>query len=68
MSGSALDGLDIAYAHVTESAGKWQFEILHAHTYAYDKSWLEKLRSAITLSAYDYQLLHTQYGHYIFLT
>ncbi len=27
MSGSSLDGLDIAYVHLLETRGKWSFEI-----------------------------------------
>jgi anhydro-N-acetylmuramic acid kinase len=65
MSGSALDGLDIAYVSFSETAGKWDFEIQHAETFEYDPQWAEKLRSAINLSALDYQLLHVDYGHYI---
>ena len=65
MSGSALDGLDIAYVHFTEQAGKWDFEIKAAETSGYDTTWKEKLQSAIDLSALDYQLLHVEYGHYI---
>jgi anhydro-N-acetylmuramic acid kinase len=65
MSGSSLDGLDIAYVHFHETAGKWQYELLHADCYAYDETWAVKLKNAIHLSALDYQLLHTAYGHYI---
>ena len=65
MSGSSLDGLDIAYVHLQETAGKWNFEILAAECYPYDAVWKSKLKNAITLSALDYQLLHAAYGHYI---
>jgi anhydro-N-acetylmuramic acid kinase len=65
MSGSSLDGLDIAYVHLHETAGKWSFEIITAACYPYDDAWQQKLKNAIHLSALDYQLLHTAYGHYI---
>ena len=65
MSGSALDGLDIVYAHFQETGGKWSYEIEQADTLPYSAGWTERLKSAVTLSALDYQLLHTDYGHYI---
>jgi anhydro-N-acetylmuramic acid kinase len=65
MSGSSLDGLDIAFVHLHENAGKWNFEIIKADCYEYHEEWKNKLRSAIKLNALDYQLLHTSYGHYL---
>lgn len=64
MSGSSLDGLDIAYVHLHETAGKWTYEIVHSQCRPYTADWVEKLGNAVTLSAIDYQLLHTAYGHF----
>lgn len=65
MSGSSLDGLDIAFAEILENGGKWSYEIVHADCVPYSADWIQKLKNATTLSALDYQLLHTAYGHYI---
>lgn len=65
MSGSSLDGLDIAFVEFHENAGKWTYSILEADCYPYPESWTARLKNAITLSALDYQLLHTDYGHYL---
>lgn len=65
MSGSSLDGLDIAYVHLHETGGKWTFELIQADCYAYDAELANQLRHATQLNALNYQLLHTQYGHYI---
>ena len=65
MSGSSLDGLDIAFVQLQENGGKWSYEILQADCIEYDNTWIEKLKNAISLSALDYQLLHTEYGHYL---
>jgi len=65
MSGSSLDGLDIAFAEFQENAGKWSYEIRQASCYPYDEDWSGRLETASTLPALDYQLLHTEYGHYI---
>jgi anhydro-N-acetylmuramic acid kinase len=65
MSGSSLDGLDIAYTHLHENAGKWEYQIVHAVCYPYPAGWGERLAAAGLLSALDYQLLHTDYGHWL---
>ena len=65
MSGSSLDGLDIAFVEFQENAGKWQYEILEAACYGYTEEWADRLKNATSLTALDYQLLHTDYGHYI---
>ena len=64
MSGSSLDGLDIVYVHLQETAGKWAYEILHADCMPYDAIWMERLANAVNLPAAAYQLLHTGYGAY----
>jgi anhydro-N-acetylmuramic acid kinase len=64
MSGSSLDGLDIAYVEFQEEAGKWRYEIVEAECCSYPEEWISKLQQAINMSARDYQLLHTAYGHY----
>jgi len=72
MSGSSLDGLDIAYVHLQErtstkkdSPRQWEFTILQAACYPYPPEWRQALASARDLSALEYQLLHTRYGHYL---
>ena len=65
MSGSSLDGLDIAFVKFTETAGKWEFEIECAACIGYENEWLDKLKNAIHFSALEYQLLHTDYGRFI---
>ena len=65
MSGSSLDGLDIVFVELHENAGSWSFEIKAADCYEYSEEWKQRLQSATLLSALDYQLLHTDYGHYL---
>lgn len=64
MSGSSLDGLDIAFVELQEQGGKWSYEILQADCYGYSDEWVNKLKNAVNLSAKEYQLLHADYGHY----
>ncbi len=65
MSGSSLDGLDIAFVEFTETAGQWDYEIKCAACIEYENEWIEKLKNAIHLPAGDYQLLHTDYGRFL---
>lgn len=65
MSGSSLDGLDIVFAEFHENAGKWTYSIEEAACYIYPEEWELKLKNAFSLSALDYQLLHTAYGHFL---
>jgi anhydro-N-acetylmuramic acid kinase len=65
MSGSSLDGLDIAFAEFQENAGKWTYDIKTADCYSYPSNWIEKLKTATSLNGLAYQLLHVEYGHYI---
>jgi hypothetical protein len=44
MSGSSLDGLDIAFAEFQENGGKWSFEILNTECYSYSDEWINKLK------------------------
>lgn len=65
MSGSSLDGLDIAFVELHENGGNWTHSILAADCFAYTPEWAEKLKTATSLPALQYQLLHTEYGHYL---
>ena len=65
MSGSSLDGLDIAFVSFVENRGAWSYEIKAAQTYPYSDDWQRKLQQAINLPAYDYLQLHSEYGRFI---
>lgn len=65
MSGSSLDGLDIVFAHFQEVAGKWNYEVKAADCHPYPDEWRKRLENAERLSALDYCLLHTEFGHYL---
>jgi len=65
MSGSSLDGLDVAFVVFNEAGGKWSYSMETAECLPYSSSWVEKLRNAIHLNAREYMLLHCDYGHYI---
>ena len=64
MSGSSLDGLDIAFVELQEVSGSWTYNLRNAVTYEYPKEWVEKLSHATSLNALEYHLLDTAYGKY----
>lgn len=65
MSGTSLDGLDIALCRFNLNKGKWSFSIEHAVTVAYSASWRKSLAEAHWLSAQDLIQLHGAYGLYL---
>src|SRR5258708_5819431 len=65
MSGSSLDGLDIAFVELDDSGGKWQYSLKSAACYEYEEEWSQKLLQAKTLNAFDYLVLDAAYGKYI---
>lgn len=65
MSGSSLDGLDLAFVELEESGGKWNYMIKASQCIAYTKEWKTKLLNATSLSAFEYLLLHAEFGKYI---
>jgi anhydro-N-acetylmuramic acid kinase len=65
MSGSSLDGLDLAFVEFQEQGGNWSYQQLAAGCYPYPMEWREKLMNATAMSAQDYLQLHVDYGHYL---
>jgi anhydro-N-acetylmuramic acid kinase len=65
MSGSSLDGLDLAFIEFEEIGGVWTYRIPASTCYAYHEEWTNRLKNAVHLSAYEYLLLHSAYGKYI---
>jgi anhydro-N-acetylmuramic acid kinase len=61
MSGTSLDGLDIALCSFRKEE-KWHFMIIDAVTVSYDESLKQRLKDAGNMSAYDIIAFHKQYG------
>ncbi|MCW3076465.1 MAG: hypothetical protein JWO32_1074 [Bacteroidetes bacterium] len=65
MSGTSLDGLDLALCTFEKKENSFGFEILASKTIDYNKSWKETLANAKELNAERYFRLHHNYGSYI---
>jgi anhydro-N-acetylmuramic acid kinase len=61
MSGTSLDGVDLAHIEFWIKKDQWQFKIKEATTVPYSKIWIEKLKGAIQFSADDLELLNEEY-------
>jgi anhydro-N-acetylmuramic acid kinase len=64
MSGTSLDGLDLAAVEFIYSAGRWEFAIVAAETIAYTSEWEERLKSSPALPGEQLMELHSSYGRY----
>ncbi|MBL3657007.1 anhydro-N-acetylmuramic acid kinase [Fulvivirga sediminis] len=65
MSGTSLDGLDIAYCHFRLDDQQWGFKIIHAETVEYPLEMIEKLMKSTTLSGLQLTQLDHELGSYI---
>ena len=62
MSGSSLDGLDIAYAEFWKENSNWNYNLLKGETIEYSTGWKNILTEIRTYSASKLMELHHQYG------
>ncbi len=65
MSGTSLDGTDIAYCTFNEDYSSWIFKIVKAQTIPYPVAWENKLRKASEMNAQELIKTHVEYGHYL---
>ncbi len=65
MSGSSLDGLDIAYCEFKEDGGKWSYEVLKSACIPYPVVWQLRLSKLVLQNAINYLKTHFFFGHYL---
>ena len=66
MSGTSLDGIDIAELDFQISAaGNWTFEIGKAETMPYPSTWVAILKEAVNFSEGRLTTLNKDYTHYL---
>lgn len=64
MSGTSLDGLDIAYTSIVYK-NRWKAKIIAGTTVKYTAAWKKKLSTAHLLGGEELLALHAEYGKYI---
>jgi len=65
MSGTSLDGLDIAAVEFWQEKKNWKFQIIETETLSYSKEWENRLRTSTGLSGEKLIQLHTDYGRFL---
>ena len=61
MSGTSLDGVDLAHIYLTLHNNKWTFKIIESETVGYSQKWITKLKSAIDYSEIALKKLNEEY-------
>ena len=61
MSGTSLDGVDLAYIVFTVKNNEWDFQILESETVPYSIDWLNKLKIAVGFSETALEKLNQDY-------
>ena len=65
MSGSSMDGLDIAYCTFEEIGGKWSFTINKTECVEFEPSWKNRLHEVASLNGRELLLTHSAFGHWM---
>jgi anhydro-N-acetylmuramic acid kinase len=64
MSGTSLDGLDIAYVEFINHNNQWSFKLLQSKAIQYTTEWKNKLNNAMSLNSLGIQLLDIELAEY----
>jgi anhydro-N-acetylmuramic acid kinase len=62
MSGTSLDGVDLAICSFHEDISGWKYKVLFAKTFQYDNQWVTKLKNANSLNGRELIELDREYG------
>jgi len=65
MSGTSLDGLDIAYCLFNKTEKGWKYKITKADTYKYPEAWSRILSTIHLANASAFALANTEYGYFL---
>lgn len=65
MSGTSLDGVDIAFCRFSNDKNRWTYEIVHGETIGYPDSWKKILLNLEKADALTFQQTHVDYGLYL---
>nr|WP_315211310.1 anhydro-N-acetylmuramic acid kinase [uncultured Flavobacterium sp.] len=65
MSGTSLDGVDLAHIVFTVKNNKWEFQILESETISYTTDWLNKLKTAVDFSEGQLEKLNQDYTQHL---
>lgn len=61
MSGTSLDGIDLAHIHFYKTEDRWSFKVLETETFPYTLDWLSRLQNAVNYSKTELEKLNEDY-------
>lgn len=61
MSGTSLDGVDLAHIQFSVKDNKWDFNCIESETTPYDPAWINTLKTAVDFSEINLQKLNQDY-------
>ena len=61
MSGTSLDGIDLAYITFSKTDNRWRFAIKECETVPYSDDWQHILKNAVSYEEIELQCLNAQY-------
>lgn len=65
MSGTSMDGVDLALCELTEVNGNFQYQIIASQTFAYEEKWRVRLSQLRYQNAENYARTDIFYGKYL---
>ena len=65
MSGTSLDGVDIAFCRFTINNSKWTYTIEEGETIPYSAEWKKSLLALENTDAITFEQTHVEYGFYL---
>lgn len=65
MSGTSLDGIDVAHLYFSVKNGVWDYQIGNCQTIPYPSEWINKLKQAVHYSHEELQILNKEYTQYL---
>ncbi|MDR0697862.1 MAG: anhydro-N-acetylmuramic acid kinase, partial [Tannerella sp.] len=65
MSGTSLDGLDLAFCHFTKTDADWDYKVIAAATFPYERDLQERLAKATELSSYEFVKLDVDLARFM---
>lgn len=61
MSGTSLDGVDLAHIEFEIKQNQWSFKILESETVPYNSNWVNQLKTAVDFSKENLEILNQNY-------
>ena len=65
MSGSSLDGVDLAYCEFENQGESYDFQLIHAENIPFEERWVSRLKHLPNQNAVTFFRTHTYLGHYL---